>query len=535
VGGGYLSARVARTRRFWAVAPALALAAFLAARLTAWPPHEDEMLVLTVGRGSFSDLIDTVVHQRGGAPLHFALAWVVEHAGGGLVGIRLLSAIFAVASVPLIAALTRRLADERAALVATVLAVSSWVLIYHAIYARMYSLFLFTSALSYLALLHAHRDGGLRRWSLWVLATLLVVATHPYGALVLGSQVVHVLLTRRRLGESLLAFAAVAILGLPFWIIDRVLAGRFDVGVGSGGGQLGRPDRVLEYLAETAGDFSAGEVVLPAVLFLAAVGAWAAWRERRSEALLALAAVATPTAAFMLTRVGGSAAPETRHLIFVLPFFLAFVASGVVRRPTRIAAALTVVLAAGSIAWAWDKTPSLFRGEPEERVAARESAAEWLAATGRPDDILLGFEPVFVAGQNRDPAFSRLIVPRADPRLALRELQEARTPLGRGVWVFSAWGPTSADPRLSVPWRLPRPGGAFEARIYGPYLVLRSRSRTVTPERYLQLAAAAMIVGKTLGIADADVNFTTIVRATMLLRRGYEASSSKRSASTISR
>jgi len=525
---------VARTQRFWAVAPALALAAFLAGRLTAWPPHEDEMLVLTVGRGSFTDLVDTVVHRRGGAPLHFVLAWVVEHAGGGLVGLRLLSAIFAIASIPLIAALTRRLADERAALVATVLAVSSWVLIYHAVYARMYSLFLFTSALSYLALLHAHRDGGLRRWSLWVLATLLVVATHPYGALVLGSQVVYVLTTRRRLREGLLAFAAVAVLGLPFWIIDRVLAGRFDVGVGSGGGQLGRPDRVLEYLAETAGDFSAGEVVLPAVLLLAAVGAWAAWRERRSEGLLALAAVVTPTAAFMLTRVGGSAAPETRHLIFVLPFFLALVASGIVRRPTRIAAALTVVLAAGGIAWAWDKTPSLFRGEPEERVAARESAAEWLTSTGSPDDVLLGYEPVFVAGQNRDPAFSRLIVPRADPRLALRELQEAG-PLGRGVWVFSAWGPTSADPRLSVAWRLPRPGSAFEARIFGPYLVLRSRAPTVTPQRYLRLAASAMIVGKTLGIADADVNFTTIVRATTLLGRGYGASSSSASAATISR
>jgi hypothetical protein len=526
---------VARTQRFWAVAPALALAAFLAGRLTAWPPHEDEMLVLTVGRGSFSDLVDTVVHRRGGAPLHFVLAWVVEHAGGGLVGIRLLSAIFAVASVPLIAALTRRLADERAALVATVLAVSSWVLLFHAVYARMYSLFLFTSALSYLALLEAERGGGVRRWSLWVLATLLVVATHPYGVLVLGSQVLYVLLTRRRVREALIAFAAIVVLGVPFWIIDRVLAGRFDVGVGGGGARLGRPDRVLWYLAETAGDFSAGPVVLPAVLFLFVLGAWAIWRQRRHEALLVVAAVATPAAAFLVARVGASAAPETRHLIFVLPFFLAPVAAGIVRRPTRIAAALTVVLAAGGVAWAWDKTPSLFTGEPEERVAARESAAEWLTSTGRPDDILLGYEPVFVAGQDRDPAFSRLIVPRADPRLALRELQEERPPLGRGVWVFSAWGPTSVEQRLSVPWRLPRPGSAFEARVFGPYLVLRSRARTVTPERYLQLAAAAMIVGKTLGIADADVNFITIVRATTLLRRGYEASSSSRSASTISR
>jgi hypothetical protein len=512
----------------------LALAAFLAARLTSWPPHEDEMLVLTVGRGSFSDLVDTVVHRRGGAPLHFVLAWVVEHAGGGLIGIRLLSAIFALASVPLIAAITRRLTnDDRAALVAAVLAVSSWVLLFHAIYARMYSLFLFTSALSYLALLNAERDGGARRWSLWVAATLLVVATHPYGALVLASQVLYMLLTRRRLGEAVRAFAAVAVLGVPFWIIDRTLAGRFDVGVGGGGATLGRPDRVLLYLGETAGDFSAGPIVLPAFLFLFAVGAWLAWRERRREALLVVAAVGTPAAAFLLARLGASAAPETRHLIFVLPFFLAFVAAGVVRRPARLAAGLTAVLAVGAVVWAWDKTPTLFTGEPAERVAARDAAATWISETGRPDDILLGYEPVFVAAQERDPRFSRLIVPRADSRLALRQLQEARRPLGRGVWVLNAW--TTGDPQLSVEWRLPRPGSAFEARVFGPYLVVRTRAPTVTPKRYLRLAAAVMVAGKTLGIVDADVNFTTIVRASTRLEPGYEAASSRRSASTISR
>ena len=83
--------------------------------------------------------------------------------------------------------------------------------------------------------------------------------------------------------------------------------------------------------------------------------------------------------------------------------------------------------------------------------------------------------------------------------------------------------------------RLPRPVGAFEARVFGPYLVVRTRRPTVTPKRYLQLAAAVMVAGKTLGIVDADINFTTITRAATNLERGYEATSSLRSASTISR
>lgn len=518
-------------------APALALAAFLAARLTAWPPHEDEMLALTVGRGSFGQLVDTVVHERGGAPLHFVLAWVVEHSGGGLTGLRLLSALFAVASLPVLWTLARRLADERVATVATVLAVASWTLLFHAIYARMYSLFLLASALSYLALLNAQRDGGARRWSLWALAILLTVATHPYGALVLASQAVYVLVTRERVREATSAFAAVAVAGTPFWIIDLVLAGRFDVGVGPGGGaRLGRVDRVAEYLWRVGGDFSAGPVVLPAVLVLAGIGGWWLWRERRPAALLVLAVVLTPTLALLVARLGASAAPETRHLIFMLPFFATLVAAGIVRRPARLAAAVTVVLVAGGVAWAWDKTPSLFLGEPDERRSGRAAAAEWLAATGGPNDVLLGYEPVFVDAQRRNAALSRLIVPRADARLALRTLEGAEQPLGRGVWIFSSWGPTSVDQRLTVPWRLPRPHAEFEARTFGPYLVLRSRAAAGTPERYLRLAAAAMIVGKTLGIADADINFATIARAATLLEQGYEAAaSSDRSASTISR
>src|SRR5215467_6196045 len=92
-------------RTFWlgVAGCTTAVAAFLLARLTAWPPHEDETLALFVGRKSLVDLFTTVQTERGGAPLHFLFAWIVAHTGGGLVGLRLFSALFAVASVPLVA------------------------------------------------------------------------------------------------------------------------------------------------------------------------------------------------------------------------------------------------------------------------------------------------------------------------------------------------------------------------------------------------------------------------------------------------
>ncbi len=176
----------------------VAAAAFLLHQLMAWPPHEDETLALFVGRDSLPGVIEHVTRDRGGAPLHFLLAWAVAHLGFGLGALRLLSAFFALASLPLVASLGLRLAGARVALVATVLVASSWLLLFHGVYGRMYSLFLFGSLACTLALLEALQHGGRGRWALWVAAALLVVATHPYGVLLLGGQAVYVLLAAAR-------------------------------------------------------------------------------------------------------------------------------------------------------------------------------------------------------------------------------------------------------------------------------------------------------------------------------------------------
>ena len=67
---------------------------------------------------------------------------------------------------------------------------------------------------------------------------------------------------------------------------------------------------------------------------------------------------------------------------------------------------------------------------------------------------------------------------------------------------------------------LPDPADAFEARVFGPFLVLRTREPTVTPEAYLYYGARALLVGQSLGIGDADVNIRTVVLAARE-ERGY--------------
>ena len=354
-----------------------AVAVFLALRLTAWPPHEDETLALFVGRDSLDGMLGTVLNQRGGAPLHFLFAWAVAHLGGGLEALRAVSAFFAVTSLPLLAVLAARLAGKGPAIVATILGSASWMLLFHGVYGRMYSVFLFTSLLSFLALEAATETGGRGRWAAWIAATLLCVAAHPYGALVLAAQGVYLAATRLRVREAAWSFAVVLVLGIPFWRTDLVLAGRFEVGVGGGGGRLGSPLDVLRYLAETAGDFVAGyRLAIAGVIALAAFGAYRLARTRRRSAILVGAVVVTPAALLMLARFGSAAAPESRHLIFVLPFFLVAVATGLVgaaRSLGRVETPALVVsiatLVGLQLAWGWSQTRELYRGESSARVA----------------------------------------------------------------------------------------------------------------------------------------------------------------------
>ena len=112
------------------------------------------------------------------------------------------------------------------------------------------------------------------------------------------------------------------------------------------------------------------------------------------------------------------------------------------------------------------------------------------------------------------------MLPRADARLALRTLRRRPLPLGRGVWILDASEPNNLNPRLEIEQRDPGPPGVFETRAFGPFLVIRTREPVETARGYVRAAARAMLVGRSLGIGDADVNLQTIERADRQLR-GY--------------
>jgi hypothetical protein len=94
--------------------------------------------------------------------------------------------------------------------------------------------------------------------------------------------------------------------------------------------------------------------------------------------------------------------------------------------------------------------------------------------------------------------------------------------------VLDASERNNVRPRLEIEARAPTPAEAFETRAFGPFLVLRTRDPVGSIDRYLGFAASAMVVGRSLGIGDADINLLTIERADRI-QRGYGASRRLRS------
>ena len=505
------------------------LAIFLLLRLHALPPHEDETLVFFLSHSSLGDMLRTVLGERGGAPLHYLLAYLAGLVDPGLSSLRVISVAFAVASMPAIAALVARLTDRRTALVATLLAAVSWTTIYHGIYARMYSLFLFTSVLSLLLLLRALERGTRRRWVAWVAGTLALLATQPYGVLVLVAQVVYVAVYRARrplpLRAPLLGLGAVLVLAAPLWRTYALLASRFDVGLGESSSELGSPLDVVEYLWDVFGDFVAGwPAVAVFAALLGALGIVVLVRTRSESAVLTAVVAGVPVVALFLAGSGPGVSLETRHLIFLLPFATMTIAVGVLRigdtlgraGPGAVALILGLLLAA-QVTWGLDRTRWLYTGEPEARSEARVDAAEWLATTGREDDVLFGYEPTYLDAWGHGAPVGSTFVPRADPALAIEALEDA-DPLGRGVWVLDASDfVDQSQAKMTIPDVTPGPG--FETKTFGPFLLVRTVEPTETPRSFLEDTIAVQELGLELGIGDAARNLATAEEALEQLGR----------------
>lgn len=388
----------ARSRVFWIVAGLTVLAALLRfATLGVQSYHHDEIVTASrVLRGSFWHAMDAVGFSESAPPLYYALAWFwTQVTGTGEWGLRSLSAVAGVATVPVAYLLGQELRGRRAGLMAAALVAVNPMLLWYSQEARAYALLILLCAISLLYCARAGRGGRRRDFVAWGLASGLALGTHYFALFPLAAEALWLLRRHRR--GSLVGFGILGLFGLALaplayhqmslehatWIANFPLGHRLwetsaAFVTGETADIIARPERPLLS-------------VVPMALALAGMAllAFRASREERRSAALPLAVAA---AAIGIPLAIALVAPSKdfiigRNVVAALVPLLLVVAIGVtLPSARRLGAAIAVGLIAYSLAFSvWASfSPSLQRpnweavaeriGEPE----APRATVTWL-------------------------------------------------------------------------------------------------------------------------------------------------------------
>ncbi|HWB22839.1 MAG TPA: glycosyltransferase family 39 protein [Gaiellaceae bacterium] len=219
---------------------ALVLAAALAARAIFWAPlNVDEELTRRVATEPLGSIFHIVSSERGGGPFHFWLIHFTLEWPKGLVGLRVPSLIFFIASLPAVALIGLELAGATAAAAAVLLTASAPLAISYSTFGRPHTLLLFWIEWGTLLGLRAARLGGRRRWiaagavlgsSVFVHPTApLYAATAGLATLVYSARPLRALV--REAWPGALAFVIALV---PYYLKTlHVLSDRYGVGSGA--------------------------------------------------------------------------------------------------------------------------------------------------------------------------------------------------------------------------------------------------------------------------------------------------------------
>jgi 4-amino-4-deoxy-L-arabinose transferase-like glycosyltransferase len=191
----------ARSRTFWIVAGLTVLAGVLRfATLGVQSYHHDEIVTASrILRDGFWHAMDAVGFSESAPPLYYAVAWAwTQLVGTGELGLRSVSALAGVATVPVAYLLGAELSSRRAGIVAAALVAVNPMLLWYSQEARAYALFVLLTALSLLYFVRA-LDRGRRRDSVaWGIASALALGTHYFAAFPIAAEALWLLRRRRR-------------------------------------------------------------------------------------------------------------------------------------------------------------------------------------------------------------------------------------------------------------------------------------------------------------------------------------------------
>jgi 4-amino-4-deoxy-L-arabinose transferase-like glycosyltransferase len=374
----------ARSRAFWIAAGLTVLAATLRfATLGVQAYHHDEIVTASrVLRDGFWHAMEAVGFSESAPPLYYALAWAwTQLTGTGELGLRSLSALAGVATVPVAYLLGAELRGRRTGIAASALVAVNPMLLWYSQEARSYALLVFFTTVAVLYFVRALSSPGRRDLTLWGVFSALALATHYFAIFPIVLEAVWLL--RRRGGRALRGVWIVAGAGLALapLVVHQASLGHAEW---IGGRSLGHRlwEAGASFVVGETGDIVARpETVLPAVVPLLAVLAGLALLATRGERderragglMLALAAVTVVVPLALALVAPGKDYVIARNLLPALAPLLVAVAIGVtLRRARRAGALVATVLIAYSLGFCvWVSVSPAWQRPDWDAVAAR--------------------------------------------------------------------------------------------------------------------------------------------------------------------
>jgi hypothetical protein len=482
-----------RAGRIAAPTIAAALGAAVTAPAVTWEPlHLDEAIMLEFSPLSLLSIVKDVFVDRGGAPAQFFFEHATLLWPGGIVGLRAPSLIFFILSLPVAAAVARRLVGEGPALALPFLLALAPLGVGLATFARMYSLFLLAVLCATWLGQRAAERGNPRSWAIAGAAAGLLVYVHPiaplYAPLALLTGLAARPSWRASLRELRPALIAAAVVASPYAYALAVLRSRYRVGEAPRlQTTAGRPVP-LESLHALAPGGWIGVAIFTA---LALAGLVSIGRSRLPIAALLAAWVIVPIAFF--TIVPAQTRFFSRYLIPALPAFLLLVVTGcfalarVARAPVVLAAVLAVALVALEGRDDVNRLRTLHRLDLPALASAVQPGDVLFSSTGsprsdRPPELLDDYVALRSA-----PAIRVEELPAIDPRYEGNLVKKGRAKVdaflrsdntpAKGVWIFRGV-PRRVDAAVR------RLHATFETRLISPELLV-VRSRAPAPARAL--------------------------------------------------
>src|SRR5262249_48174350 len=146
---------------------------------------------------SWSEMMRILIHQEANMALYYVLLHLWLGIGGDSeFSVRLLSVIFAVAIVPTMYLLARRLFGQRTGLIAGLLVAINPFWLQYAQEARSYSLVILLVPLSTLFFVRAIEKPTASRFAIWVIVNALAVYAHIFAGFVVVGQVISLVWLR---------------------------------------------------------------------------------------------------------------------------------------------------------------------------------------------------------------------------------------------------------------------------------------------------------------------------------------------------